>query len=70
MKIQRSVEQRAFIKEYENITVNIHYKRSQKDYDNWNLWTWLDGVEGETLEFTSEDSYGKVATRTYENLVK
>lgn len=65
----KSVEQRAFIKEYENITVNIHYKRSQKDYDNWNLWTWLDGVEGETLEFTSEDSYGKVATRTYENLV-
>lgn len=65
----KSIEQRAFIKEYENITVNIHYKRSQKDYDNWNLWTWLDGVEGETLEFTSEDSYGKVATRTYENLV-
>jgi len=65
----KSVEQRTFIKKYENITVNIHYKRSQKDYVNWNLWTWLDGVEGKTLEFTSEDSYGKVATRTYENLV-
>ena len=59
----KSVIQRAFIKEYENITVNIHYKRNQKDYDNWNLWTWLDGVDGETLEFTSEDSYGKVATK-------
>ena len=43
----KSVEQRAFIKEYENINLNIHYKRSQKDYDNWNLWTWLDGADGE-----------------------
>ena len=65
----KSVEQRAFIKEYENINLNIHYKRSQKDYDNWNLWTWLDGADGEKVEFTSEDSYGKVATKVYKNLV-
>ena len=68
----KSVEQRAFIKNYENLTVNIHYKRNKKDYDNWNLWTWLEaveGAEGEKVEFTSEDSYGKVATKVYENLV-
>lgn len=65
----KSVEQRAFIKEYENINLNIHYKRSQKDYDNWNLWTWLDGADGEKVEFTSENSYGKVATKVYKNLV-
>ena len=63
----KSVEQRAFIKEY--INLNIHYKRSQKDYDNWNLWTWLDGADGEKVEFTSENSYGKVATKVYKNLV-
>lgn len=65
----KSVEQRAFIKEYENINLNIHYKRSQKDYDNWNLWTWLDGADGEKVEFTSENSCGKVATKVYKNLV-
>ena len=68
----KSVEQRAFIKNYENLTVNTHYKRNKKDYDNWNLWTWLEaveGAEGEKVEFTSEDSYGKVATKVYENLV-
>lgn len=65
----KSVIQRAFIKEYEEITVNIHYKRNSKDYDNWNIWEWLDGTDGETLELTSEDSYGKVATKVYENLI-
>lgn len=65
----KSVEQRAFIKEYEELTVNIHYKRNNKDYDNWNLWTWLDGVDGEKVEFTSDDAYGKVATKVYKNVV-
>lgn len=68
----KSIEQRAFIKEYQKLTVNIHYKRNKKDYDNWNLWTWLEaveGAEGEKVEFASEDSYGKVATKVYENLV-
>ena len=65
----KSVEQRSFIKNYENLTINIHYKRNKKDYDNWNLWTWLDGGDGEVIQFTSEDNYGKVATKIYENLV-
>ena len=65
----KSIEQRAFLKEYDEITLNIHYKRNKGDYDNWNLWSWLDGNDGEKLDFTSDDSYGKVSTKIYENLV-
>ena len=29
----------------------------------------MDGADGEKVEFTSENSYGKVATKVYKNLV-
>ena len=58
----KSVEQRAFIKDFENLKVNIHYKRDKKDYDGWDIWKWLEGEDGSPIEFTEVDSYGKVAT--------
>lgn len=41
--------------------VKIHYKRTNSDYTNWNIWAWADGGSGLRLDFTEEDSWGKVA---------
>ena len=35
--------------------------RSDNNYDGWNLWIWEDGREGQQLDFTDEDDFGKVA---------
>lgn len=43
-------------------TLIIHYGgREDGNYDGWNLWVWEDGKDGKQVDFTGEDSYGKVA---------
>ena len=43
-------------------TLVVHYGgRSDNNYDGWNLWIWEDGREGQQLDFTDEDDFGKVA---------
>lgn len=43
-------------------TLIIHYGgREDDNYDGWNLWVWEDGKDGKQVDFTGEDSYGKVA---------
>ena len=41
--------------------INIHYKRYEKDYKDWNLWIWEEGKEGKTYNFIGEDEYGIAA---------
>lgn len=42
--------------------VVIHYGgRKDKNYDGWNLWMWAEGQDGKQVDFTAEDSFGKVA---------
>lgn len=41
--------------------IEIHYKRYEKDYKDWNLWIWEEGKEGSTQYFTTEDEYGIIA---------
>ncbi|ERJ13193.1 alpha-amylase family glycosyl hydrolase [Haloplasma contractile] len=44
--------------------VIVHYKRTDGDYDGWNLWVWEalpSNGEGNAYQFTEDDSYGKVA---------
>ena len=49
------------IKAAEN-TLIIHYGgREDGDYNGWNVWVWEDGKEGKQVDFSAEDSYGKVA---------
>lgn len=50
----------------EKITVNIHYSRSDNNYENWNLWIWADGKDGQRQDFTGEDSFGKLASFEYD----
>lgn len=44
------------------MTLIVHYGgRADGSYDGWNLWIWEEGREGQQVDFTDEDSFGKVA---------
>lgn len=44
------------------MTLIVHYGgRADGNYDGWNLWIWEEGREGQQVDFTDEDSFGKVA---------
>lgn len=43
------------------INVKVHYYRSGNDYDDWNIWYWLDEADGEKAEFNQSDDFGKIA---------
>lgn len=43
-------------------TLIVHYGgRADNSYEGWNLWVWEEGREGQQVDFTDEDSFGKVA---------
>ncbi|ERJ13072.1 type I pullulanase [Haloplasma contractile] len=45
-------------------TLVIHYKRTNGDYDDWNLWLWQSrpiDKDGKEYSFTRSDDFGKVA---------
>jgi len=46
----------------DKVKLIIHYRRLDNNYNDWNLWIWPDGKDGQAYEFTGEDEYGKVAT--------
>lgn len=43
------------------LTLKVHYRRFDENYEGWNLWVWPKGGEGAAYEFTSSDAYGAVA---------
>lgn len=50
----------------QELTINLHYHRYAKDYEGWNIWSWIPSAEGATFDFSGEDDYGKVASYTME----
>ncbi len=43
-------------------TLIIHYGgREDDNYDGWNLWVWEEGKDGKQVDFSADDSYGKIA---------
>ena len=43
-------------------TFIVHYGgRADNNYAGWNMWIWEYGCEGQAVEFTAEDEFGKVA---------
>jgi len=42
-------------------SIVIHYKRTDSNYEGWNLWLWGFGYEGARYDFNGETSYGKYA---------
>lgn len=40
----------------------VHYGgREDGNYSGWNMWIWEEGFEGTAINFTAEDSFGKIA---------
>lgn len=52
--------------ETNEITIKIHYVRSDGDYTDWNAWVWSDNVGGKQYDFEDEAG-GKVTTVTVED---
>lgn len=50
-------------------TVTIHYQKAFGNTDNWNLWLWEPNQNGFNVDFTSQDTYGKIATYTFDHAV-
>ena len=43
-------------------TLIVHYGgREDNNYDNWNLWIWEEGADGQNVDFRTEDDFGKIA---------
>ncbi|AJD92663.1 pullulanase [Jeotgalibacillus malaysiensis] len=43
-------------------TLIVHYEEAPESTQDWNLWVWPEGGEGQVHEFTGEDEFGKIAT--------
>lgn len=51
------------VEDTNEITINVHYTRSDGTYDGWNLWVWGSAIAGHQVDFEKTDSDGsKVAT--------
>ena len=49
------------------LNVTVHYRRTNKDYNGWNLWTWYGSEKGIKQDFTASDDFGKIAEYTFHN---
>ncbi|MDK7192315.1 type I pullulanase [Bifidobacterium sp. UMB1197] len=47
------------------LNVTVHYRRTNKDYAGWNLWTWYGSNNGVKQDFTAHDDFGKIAEYTF-----
>ena len=55
---------------FDKVTLNLHYYRFNGDYTEWDVWSWLDNIKGgAAYPLAGEDEYGKLATIEYENVV-
>ena len=66
----KDVEIKEINRNFEKVTLNVHYYRFNNDYDEWDVWAWLDPNHGgEGHRFTGEDDFGKITSVVYENVV-
>lgn len=45
-----------------DVDMTVHYQREDGNYEDWNLWLFEEGGQGEQVDFLEEDAYGKVVT--------
>lgn len=43
------------------VEITVHYQRTDGDYEDWNLWLFEEGGQGQEITFLEEDEYGKTA---------
>ncbi|MCX7920502.1 MAG: type I pullulanase [Clostridia bacterium] len=49
------------------VSVTFHFYRAGGNYDGWDIWGWIPGLNGAAYAFTEEDSFGKVAKFKLDN---
>ncbi|WP_052476713.1 type I pullulanase [Jeotgalibacillus campisalis] len=49
---------------FNEVDLTVHYYRYDNDYEGWDLWVWPGDGDGQAVEYTSEDDYGKTAEVT------
>ncbi|MGD7044500.1 type I pullulanase [Jeotgalibacillus proteolyticus] len=49
---------------FNEVDLTVHYYRYDNNYEGWDLWAWPGSGDGQTVEFTSEDDFGKTAEVT------
>lgn len=59
-------EPKAINRDFDNVKLNVHYYRFGQDYDEWDVWSWID--DGKGVAFTDEDDYGKIAIASFDNV--
>lgn len=59
------VEVAGKLNKIQTLNVTVHYRRTNKDYAGWNLWTWYGKQEGVKQDFTAHDDFGKIAEYTF-----
>ncbi len=42
-------------------SVTVHYQRNDANYDDWEIWGWAEGKDGQNFNFNEFDSFGAVA---------
>ncbi|MEG2108403.1 MAG: type I pullulanase [Clostridium sp.] len=56
-------------RDFDKVTLNLNYYRFDGKYNDWDIWSWLDGVKGgEGYKLTTDTNYGKLAKITYEEV--
>ena len=67
-----SIDEVELYKDFDKITIRIHYNREDNDYDEWNLWNWIpdvnSGEDNLIPEFTESDDFGKIAIIEQSNI--
>lgn len=65
----RSFEVKELNRDFEKVSLNLHYYRFDQGYEGWDIWSWFDGVkDGNGYALDGEDDFGKVSKITYENV--
>ena len=41
-----------------SVVLFFHYNRDAGDYEDWNIWLWAEGKDGNSYEFESSDEFG------------
>lgn len=52
----------------DKVTLKIHYRRFDQQYEGWNLWLWPKTQEGKSFGFTGKDEFGAFADVTFEGI--
>ena len=61
LELEQPAAENMITDEEADMQVYLHYRRYDENYDDWNVWGWLEGSEGTGYPFTEVDDYGVIS---------